>query len=166
MGWSTAGTSPGVGTWLAARSQAWRDAVDVIAIDPSAAFRKALRRHLSAKAVGVDAFHLVTLANDMVTVMRQWMTREQEDRLGRLEEPAWANQQMLLRAGDTLSPRALTRLKATLRADDPPTRSVSPGCERATPHVADRALTGPGARAEDVARPARVTANMPGTDPL
>ena len=40
--------SADVGTWLAARSPAWRAAVEVVAIDPSAAFRKALREHLPA----------------------------------------------------------------------------------------------------------------------
>jgi len=51
--------SVGVGAWLTARSQAWRDRVEVVAIDPSAAFRKALREHLPRAAVSVDAFHLV-----------------------------------------------------------------------------------------------------------
>jgi transposase len=109
----------GVGAWLTARSQAWRDAVEVVAIDPSAAFRKALREHLPAAAVSVDAFHLVKLANDMVTGVRQRVIREHKGRRGRLEDPAWVNRRLLLRAGDTLSPRALVRLQATLRTDDP-----------------------------------------------
>ncbi|KGH44871.1 transposase [Modestobacter caceresii] len=111
--------SAGVGSWLAARSQAWRDAVEVVAIDPSAAFRKALREHLPAAAVSVDAFHLVKLANDTVTQVRQRVIRQGKGRRGRLEDPAWVNRRLLLRAGDTLRPRALARLKATLRADDP-----------------------------------------------
>jgi transposase len=111
--------SAGVGTWLAARSSAWRDAVEVVAIDPSAAFRKALRDHLPAAAVSVDAFHLVKLANDMVTQVRQRVIREQKGRRGRLEDSAWVNRRLLLRAGDTLSSRALARLRATLRTDDP-----------------------------------------------
>src|SRR3712207_2959620 len=36
----------GVGAWLSARSPVWSDAVEVVAIDPSAAFRKALREQL------------------------------------------------------------------------------------------------------------------------
>jgi hypothetical protein len=68
--------SAGVGSWLAAGSQAWRNAVEVVAIDPSAAFRKALREHLPAAALSVDAFHLVKLANDMVTTVRQRVARE------------------------------------------------------------------------------------------
>jgi len=111
--------SAGVGAWLAARSQAWRDGVEVVAIDPSAAFRKALREQLPAAAVSVDAFHLVKLANDVVTQVRQRVIREGKGRRGRQEDPAWVNRRLLLRAGNTLSPRALTRLKATLRADDP-----------------------------------------------
>jgi transposase len=104
---------------LAARSAGWRDAVEVVAIDPSAAFRKALRDHLPAAAVSVDAFHLVKLANDMVTQVRQRVIREQKGRRGRLEDSAWVNRRLLLRAGDTLSSRALARLRATLRTDDP-----------------------------------------------
>jgi transposase len=111
--------SAGVGTWLAARSQGWRNAVEVVAIDPSAAFRKALREHLPAAAVSVDAFHIVKLANDMLTQVRQRVVREHKGRRGRGIDPAWTNRRLLLRAGNTLSPAALARLKATLRADDP-----------------------------------------------
>ncbi len=111
--------STGLGTWLAARSSAWRDGVEVVAIDPSAAFRKALREQLPAAAVSVDAFHLVKLANDMVTQVRQRVIREQKGRRGRSVDPAWTNRRLLLRAGNTLSARALARLKATLRTDDP-----------------------------------------------
>jgi transposase len=109
----------GVGAWLQARSQAWRAAVEVVAIDPSAAFRRALREHLPAAAVSVDAFHLVKLANDTVTQVRRRVTREQKGRRGRVEDPAWTNRRLLLRAGNTLSPAALARLRATLRTDDP-----------------------------------------------
>ena len=111
--------SAGVGAWLAARGPAWRDAVEVVAIDPSAAFRKALREHLPAAAVSVDPFHLVKLANDTLTQVRQRVVREAKGRRGRSVDPAWTNRRLLLRAGNTLSSAALARLKATLRADDP-----------------------------------------------
>src|SRR3954447_10058864 len=111
--------SAGVGTWLAARSPAWRDAVQVVAIDPSAAFRKALREQLPHAAVSVDPFHLVKLANDMLTHVRQRVVRDRKGRRGRGADPAWTNRRLLLRAGNTLSPRALARLKSTLQADDP-----------------------------------------------
>lgn len=59
------------------------------------------------------------LANDMLTQVRRRVIREQKGRRGRLTDPARVNRRLLLRAGDTLSAAALTRLKATLRADDP-----------------------------------------------
>lgn len=112
-------SSAGVGRWLAARSQGWRDAVEVVAIDPSAAFRRALREHLPHAAVSVDPFHLVKLANDVVTQVRQRLTRQAKGRRGRLIDPAWVNRRLLLRGGDTLSAAGLARLTATFAADDP-----------------------------------------------
>jgi transposase len=111
--------SAAVASWLQARSPAWREAVEVVAIDPSAAFRRALREQLPRAAVSVDAFHLVQLGNDMVTKVRQRVSQDLKARRGRLLDPAWANRRLLLRAGDRLSPRALARLEATLAADDP-----------------------------------------------
>jgi transposase len=108
-----------VGAWLAARSQSWKDRIEVVAIDPSAAFRRALREQLPHAAISVDSLHLVKLANDMVTQVRQRATRDLKGHRGRLEDPVWVNRRLLLRAGDTLSPPVLARLKAILAADDP-----------------------------------------------
>jgi hypothetical protein len=51
--------STAVGAWLASPSQAWLEGVEVVAIDPSASFRKGLREHLQAtvslRAPGLDA---------------------------------------------------------------------------------------------------------------
>jgi len=111
--------SAAVGQWLAARSQQWRDGVEVVAIDPSAAFRKALGEHLPRAAVSVDKFHLVKLANDMVTSVRQRLAREQHGRRGRKSDASWAHRTLLLRGADSLSPRAWARLQRVLREDDP-----------------------------------------------
>lgn len=53
----------GVGDWFFARPLSWRLGVQAVAIDPSAAFRKALRMWRSRTAVAVDHVHLVSLAN-------------------------------------------------------------------------------------------------------
>uniref|UniRef100_UPI0019699BA2 transposase n=1 Tax=Arthrobacter celericrescens TaxID=2320851 RepID=UPI0019699BA2 len=66
----------GVGDWLFARPLAWRLGVQVVAIDPSAAFRKALRMWLPRTAVAVDHFHLVSLANQAVTEARQNLSQQ------------------------------------------------------------------------------------------
>lgn len=108
-----------VGDWLKERDQAWREGVEVVAIDPSAAFRKAIATHLPAAAVSVDAFHLVQLANQMLTAVRQRRAREVHGRRGLACDPAWANRRLLLRAANTLSARAWARLERVFAADDP-----------------------------------------------
>ncbi len=67
----------------------------------------------------VDHFHLVRLANLMVTDVRQRVAREQLGRRGRKADPAWAHRHLLLRAGDRLSPPARSRLLEVLDRDDP-----------------------------------------------
>ena len=111
--------STAVAGWLGQRSPQWREQVQIVAIDPSAAFRKALREHLPRAAVSVDAFHLVKLANDAMTQVRQRVSGETKGRRGRGSDPAWVNRRLLLRAGNTLSPAALARLRTTFREDDP-----------------------------------------------
>jgi transposase len=109
----------GVGDWLFARPLAWRLAVQVVAIDPSAAFRKALRMWLPRTAVAVDHFHLVSLANQAVTETRQNLSQQVKGRRGRAVDKAWAHRMLLLRGGDTLSCRAALRLEEVFAADDP-----------------------------------------------
>lgn len=92
--------------------------MQVVAIDPSAAFRKALRMWLPRTAVSVDAFHLVKLGNDMLTEVRQRLTQQVHGRRGRSIDPVWANRRLLMRTGDTLSERARNRLSTLFATDD------------------------------------------------
>lgn len=108
-----------VGKWLSERSWEWRERIEVVAIDPSAPFRKALRQWLPRAAVSVDKFHLVKLGNDTLTSVRQRLTREQHGRRGRKSDTVWAHRTLLLRGADSLSPRGWDRLDEVLRRDDP-----------------------------------------------
>jgi transposase len=60
----------GVGARLIKLPLEWRLDVSVVAIDPSAAFRKALRLWLPHTAVSVDHFHLIQPANQALTEVR------------------------------------------------------------------------------------------------
>jgi transposase len=93
--------------------------VQVVAIDPSVAFRKALRMWLPRTAVAVDHFHLVSLANQAMTETRQNLSQEVKGRRGRGVDKAWAHRMLLLRAGDTLTETAAHRLAEVFAADDP-----------------------------------------------
>ncbi|MCT2178916.1 transposase, partial [Brachybacterium muris] len=111
--------SAAVGDWLGQRSEPWRERIEIVAIGPSAAFRKALRDYLPRAAVSVDKFHLVKLGNDMVTTVRQRLTRTHRGRRGRKDDPAWAHRMLLLRGADTLTPRAWDRLEDVFGTVDP-----------------------------------------------
>lgn len=108
----------GVGDWLFARPLAWRLGVQVVAIDPSAAFRKALRMWLPRTAVAVDHFHLVSLGNQAMTEARQNLSQQVKGRRGRGVDKAWAHRMLLLRAGNTLSDKAAHRLEEVFATDD------------------------------------------------
>ncbi len=76
-----------VASWLARQPQQWRDGVEVVALDPSAPFAAAIRRVLPNATIVVDHFHLVRLANQALTEVRQRVTREQLGRRGRKGRP-------------------------------------------------------------------------------
>ena len=103
-------TSAAVRAWLGVRTQAFRDGIEVVVIDPHAGYAAAVRAVLPGAVLAVDHFHLVMLANKAVTGVRQRVTREQLGRRGRASDPAWANRLLLLRAREHLSERALARM--------------------------------------------------------
>ncbi|HAP91405.1 MAG TPA: ISL3 family transposase [Arthrobacter bacterium] len=111
--------SRGVGAWLKARPATWLDGIETVGIDPSAAFRKALRENLPDSAVSVDHFHMIQLANDMLTTVRQRVAREQHGRRGLKTDKSWAHRQLLLRGYDTLSEAGKSRLEDVFATDDP-----------------------------------------------
>ena len=108
-----------VRTWVEAQPQVVAPAVEVVAIDPSAAFRSAVRRLLPKARVSVDHFHLVKLANDTVTAVRRRVSWDRHDRRGRQIDLAWVHRLLLLRGYDTLSRRGRGRLDDVLSADNP-----------------------------------------------
>jgi len=93
--------------------------VNTVVIDPSAPYASGIRAALPHARIAVDHFHLVRLANEMVTDVRQRVAREQLGRRGTTADPAWVHRRMLLTAGNRLSPRQLRRLERALAADDP-----------------------------------------------
>jgi hypothetical protein len=60
-------SSSDAGSWLAARTQRWRDGVAYVAIDMCSAYRATVRKHLPNATLIVDHFHVVPLANQMVS---------------------------------------------------------------------------------------------------
>lgn len=53
--------------WLREQSEAFRNGIELVVIDPSAPYASGVR-------IAVDRWHLVALANEMVTQARQRVT--------------------------------------------------------------------------------------------
>lgn len=111
--------SSSVSAWLQDRSPAWRARITVVAIDPSAPFKNAITAHLPNARISVDHFHLIQVANTMITQVRQRLAQQHHGRRGRKSDLAWAHRLLLLRGADTLSPGGWHRLEEVFRRDDP-----------------------------------------------
>jgi transposase len=118
------GLTPGrsgacVEAWMSLQTKEFRDDIAVVAIDPSAPYASGIRRALPQARIVLDHFHLVMLANKMLTDVRQRVQHEQQGRRGMKVDPAWAHRRLLLRAGNQLGPKALARLQTVFETDDP-----------------------------------------------
>jgi transposase len=121
---SLLGLAPGrtgscVKEWLAEQSKAFRAAIEIVVIDPSAPYASGVRAALPGVRIAVDKWHLVALANQMVTEVRQRVTRELLGRRGTVADPVWVNRQMLLTGAEHLTAKQWRRLGATLDRCDP-----------------------------------------------
>lgn len=89
---SLLGLAPGrtgacVKDWLAEQTDAFRQRFEIVVIDPSAPYASGIRAALPSVKIAVDGWHLVALANQMVTEVRQRVTRDQLGRRGRVSDP-------------------------------------------------------------------------------
>ena len=118
------GLSPGrtggcVSEWLAEQTPAFRNGIEMVVIDPSAPYASGIRAALPNARIAVDKWHLVALANTMVTEVRQRVTRDLLGRRGTVADPVWVNRRLLLTGAEHLSTKQWARLQAASTADDP-----------------------------------------------
>jgi transposase len=121
---SLLGLAPGrtgacVREWLGEQSEEFRDAIKIVVIDPSAPYASGVRAALPGVKIAVDKWHLVALANQMVTEVRQRVTRDLLGRRGTVADPVWVNRRLLLTAAEHLSTKQWRRLEAMLDHCDP-----------------------------------------------
>lgn len=96
------------GSWLAARTQQWRESVRVVAIDMCAAYRAAVAEHLPNATLVVDHFHVVQLANQMVSAVRRRVTSMLRGRRVRKDDPEYGLRRRLLRNREDLTVEKFT----------------------------------------------------------
>jgi len=103
-------TSAATIEWLNAQPAAWRAAITHVTIDLSASYAKAVREALPGAVLVADRFHLVALANDMLTQVRQRVIRETQGRRGRKSDPAWAARRRLLTGHERLRSETFAKM--------------------------------------------------------
>ena len=114
-------------TWLAERSAQFREGIELVAIDPAAAYASAIRTPglLPNATLVVDHFHLVALAKDALTKVRRRVTLDLRDRRGRRIDPEWANRRRLLRARERLSDKSFAEMWNAIVAEDDTSQILS-----------------------------------------
>ncbi|MDQ6938343.1 MAG: ISL3 family transposase [Actinomycetota bacterium] len=113
-------TAAKVSEWLQAQPDQWRAGITHVTIDLSASYLRAVTDALPDAVVVADRFHLVQLANQMLTDVRQRATRDVRGRRGRKRDPEWAGRRRLLTGYERLTPEAFARLwNALIDAGDP-----------------------------------------------
>jgi transposase len=103
--------------WLAQATPAWRDAVQVVAIDMCSVYASAVRRMLPAARLVVDLFHVVQLAVKVTGDVRRRAVREKYGRRGRSGDPEYGLKSLLVRNLEHLSPAQFAKVMDTLDAD-------------------------------------------------
>ena len=104
-GWLLAAPEHVCREWLGEQTEAFRDAIEIVVIDPSAPYASGIRAALPDALIAVDKWHLVALANQMVTEVRQRVTRDLLGRRGTVADPVWVNRRLLLTGAEHLSPK-------------------------------------------------------------
>ncbi len=91
----------------------------MVVIEPSAPYASGIRAALPQARIAVDKWHLVALANQMVTEVRQRVTRARLGRRSTTTDRGWNNLRLLLTGADHLSGRQWDRLMAGFDTTDP-----------------------------------------------
>jgi transposase len=103
--------------WLAQQPAAWRDAIEVVAIDMCSIYASAVARMLPRAALAVDLFHVVQLAVKAAGDVRRRAVRAKYGRRGRSGDPEYGVKRLLTRNVEDLTGAQFAKVIATLEAD-------------------------------------------------
>jgi transposase len=103
--------------WLSTTPLTWRKSIRHVAIDMSATYRAAIRTGLPDAVIVVDHFHVVQLANKMLSTVRRRTTAEVRGRRGRATDPEWKARRRLLRNREDLSDEQFAKMWNPLLAE-------------------------------------------------
>lgn len=105
-------------TWLSQRPQAWRDRVDVVAMDGFTGFKTATAEELPDAVAVMDPFHVVRLAGDALDRCRRRVQQDLHGHRGMRNDPLFRARRTLHTGADLLTDRQRARLVALFDGDD------------------------------------------------
>ena len=104
-------------TWLADRPQAWRDAVEVVAMDGFTGFKTATSEELPTAVAVMDPFHVVRLAGEALDQCRRRIQQQLHGHRGRSGDPLYGARRTLHTGAGLLTDKQKARLDALFAAD-------------------------------------------------
>lgn len=105
-------------TWLVARTDAWRDAVEVVAMDGFSGFKTATTEDLPDAVAVMDPFHVVRLAGDALDQCRRRVQQATHRHRGMKGDPLYSARRTLHTGADLLTDKQRSRLRALFAVDD------------------------------------------------
>ncbi len=105
-------------TWLAARPEAWREAVEVVAMDGFTGFKTATTEELPEATAVMDPFHVVRLAGDALDRCRRRVQQDLHAHRGRKEDPLYRARRTLHTGTDLLTDKQRQRLTVLFAVDE------------------------------------------------
>lgn len=99
-------------TWLDERDQAWRDGVQVVAMDGFSGFKSATTEELPEAVSVMDPFHVVQLAGEAMDDCRRRVQQETCGHRGRKGDPLYSARRTLHTGADLLTDKQQARLEA------------------------------------------------------
>jgi transposase len=104
-------------TWLNKRPQAWRDAVEVVAMDGFTGFKTATSEELPDAVAVMDPFHVVRLAGEALDQCRRRVQQQTCGHRGRSADPLYSARRTLHTGADLLTDKQKTRLDGLFARD-------------------------------------------------
>ncbi|ODT21919.1 ISL3 family transposase, partial [Microbacterium sp. SCN 69-37] len=104
--------------WLAGRAQAWRDGIEVVAMDGFSGFKTAAAEELPDAVPVMDPFHVVRLTGDALDRCRQRVQQDTLGHRGRAGDPLYKARRTLHTGASLLTEKQHARLEAVFAIEE------------------------------------------------
>jgi transposase len=104
--------------WLADRTQAWRDGVEVVAMDGFTGFKTAAGEEIPDAVAVMDPFHVVRLAGEALDQCRRRVQQDTCGHRGYKGDPLYSARRTLHTGAGLLTDKQTDRLEALFAADE------------------------------------------------